>query len=107
MHERVLLREDRVIKNLFKRAKKKLNGRGIRKVAFEVGDLVILSTESRRKNNKDEIGVVVKVHRAFKESNRHTFYWVKWNSNRPYIHFAHELIIIQRAKEKSNERNQV
>ena len=76
-------------------------------MAFEIGDLVILSTESKRKNNKDEIGIVVKVHRAFKEANRHTFYWVKWNSNRPYIHFAHELIIIQRAKEKSNERDEV
>ncbi len=76
-------------------------------MAFEIGDLVILSTQSRRQNNKDAIGIVVKVHKAFKEANRHTFYWVKWNSNRPYIHFAHELIIIQRAKEKKSETDEV
>ena len=70
---------------------------------LEVGDLVILSTEARRHHHKSDIGIVIKVHRAFKEETRHIFYWVKWENYRPFIHFAHELVIIKKGKEKKNE----
>ena len=68
---------------------------------MKIGDLVQLTSEARRTTHYGDVGIIVKIHMAFsKDAYRHTFYWVQWNGeNRPYIHFAHELKVLQEGKE--------
>ena len=73
---------------------------------MRVGDLVELTPEAGRTTSYGDAGIIVKIHMAHAYSaERHTFYWVQWNGeDRPLIHFAHELKVLQ-GKENKDERS--
>ena len=73
---------------------------------YEIGDLVQPNSATYRRkdpslHSADAIGIVVKVHRSYENPNAKIFYWIKWNGDRrSYVHFDHELTLIQRGEEK-------
>ncbi len=72
---------------------------------YEIGDLVQPNSATYRRRGPnpptEAIGIVVKVHRSYENPNAKIFYWIKWNEDRrSYIHFDHELILIQKGEEK-------
>ena len=69
---------------------------------FEIGDLVIPkeSTLVLSQREAGEYGVVVKIHKPFTHPKIKIFYWVLWaGAKRSYVHFDHELVLLQRGRE--------
>jgi len=73
---------------------------------YEIGDLVQPNSATYRRKDPNPqsvgaIGIVVKVHRSYENPNAKIFYWIRWNGDRrSYIHFDHELALIQKGEEK-------
>ena len=73
------------------------------KKVFDVGDLVVPNgatlTLSRRE--AEDFGIVIKVHKPFSHPKVKIFYWVLWSrESRSFVHFDHELILLEKGKEK-------
>ena len=73
---------------------------------FNVGDLVVPNgttlTLSRRE--AEDFGIVTKVHKPYNHPRVKIFYWVLWSrETRTYVHFDHELILLEKGIEKNQD----